>query len=85
MPYWYPVKTCRNSIISSSEHRSSGGHRSGCRWSITKVSSGDSDQLKKNIDAFSLSDVATQSLCRRVCIEEDDFFTARGIHAYMLS
>ena len=38
-------KACNNSMISSTEHRSSGGHRSGCTriWSISEVSSGGSD------------------------------------------
>jgi len=75
-------KACRTSTISSSEHRRSGGHRSGCTpiWSISEVSNGGSDRLKHleknwfNIDAFSLSDEATESLCRKVGIEEDELF-----------
>jgi len=75
-------KACRTSTISSSEHRRSGGHRSGCTpiWSISEVSNGGSDRLKHleknwfNIDAFALSDEATESLCRRVGIEEDELF-----------
>ena len=70
-------KACRNSTISSSEQRRSGGHRSGCTriCSISEVLSGGSDRLKHleknwfNIDAFSLSD---EALCRRVGIEEDE-------------
>ena len=47
-----------------------------CIWSISEVSSGDSDRLENwfNIDTFSLSDEAVELLCRRVGIEEDELF-----------